>query len=116
MSETTTMQVILNIATLLGGITAVWFLYEKRLIIFGWFRISFIKSINPLSLPDEEFTFLFEKARLLQDGPYLPVSVNEERLCKSLVNLKVLKAASSNMYKLSCLGKKMLPEKVALKK
>lgn len=113
MSDITPVQVILNIATLLGGITAVWFLYEKRLIIFGWVRISFIKSINPLSLPDEEFTFVFENISLLQNGSYLPISINEERLCKSLVNLKILKAASGNMYKLSYLGKKMLPEKGA---
>lgn len=113
MSDTSLMKTILDICTLLGGIAAVWLLYDKRIVICGWFRISFTKSINPLSLPDEEFNFLFEKSGLLQSGSYLPVSANEEQLCKSLVNLKVLKTANRKMYKLSYLGKKMLPQKSA---
>lgn len=77
MDEISKLQTILNIATLLSGITAIWFLYEKRLTIINWFRVTIGSSINPLSLPDEEFIFIDEKSSQLLIGPYLPVSENE---------------------------------------
>ncbi len=74
--------------------------------------MSVSDSINPLSLSDEEFMFFDEKSSHLLNRPYLPISDSEERLCKSLVNLKILKLVGSNMYKLTYLGKKMLSHKM----
>jgi hypothetical protein len=113
MDEISKMQMMLDAATLLGGITAIWFLYEKRLTIVSWFKISIGSSINPLSLPDEEFTFIDEKSSNLLNGSYLPVAEKEEYLCKSLVNLKLLKQVGRDKYKLTYIGKKMLSRKNA---
>ncbi|WP_462167601.1 hypothetical protein [Pseudoalteromonas sp. GB43] len=94
------MDTILNIATLLGGITALWFLYDKRVIIFNWFRLFTTKSVNPLSLPDQEFEFIFNKAEFFANSEYLPVTPEEDELCKSLVNHGVLKEKNGT-YKLT---------------
>lgn len=107
------MHMALDIATLLGGISALWFLYDKRVVMIGWFRFSVGNSLNPLSLPDEEFMFLDEKSSLLLSGSYSPVSDHEERLCRSLVNLKALKIVGNRQYKLTSLSRRMLRAKYA---
>ena len=102
------MGIIYNVATLLGGVAAVWLLYDKRLTIANWFKISFADSVNPLSLPDEEFLFINQRSGQLLRGPYLPEDSEEEYLCKSLVNLGLLKRANRNKFKLTSSGKKFL--------
>lgn len=107
------MHMALEVATLLGGISALWFLYDKRIVITGWFRVSVGNSLNPLSLPDEEFMFLDDKSSLLLRGAYSPVSDYEEGLCRSLVNLKALKSVGNRQYKLTSLSRRMLKAKYA---
>ena len=102
------MNVFLAVCTVLGGISAVWFLYEKRTAIVGWFKRSPQSGINPLSLPDEEFMFLHRPRENFLSGPYLPTSQEEQVLCKSLTNSGVLKPARRNMFALTRHGKKLL--------
>lgn len=102
-----TMQTVLNVATLLGGITALWFLYDKRVIISNWFKLCTRESVNPLALPDEEFEFIFSKAGFFVGGGYLPVNAEEKGFCLSLTNYGVLKE-KSGAFKLTGPGKRML--------
>lgn len=101
------MQTVLNIATLLGGLTALWFLYEKRVIILNWFKLYTRKPVNPLSLPDQEFEFISNKSEFFARGEYLPVSAEEKELCRSLTNHGVLKE-KNGAYLLTGPGKRML--------
>ena len=66
------MQTVLNIATLLGGFTALWFLYGKRVIVLNWLKLYTKTSVNPLALPDQEFEFIFKKSGFFTGGKYLP--------------------------------------------
>lgn len=102
------MQTIISYIALLSDVTAILSYIERRKIKTNLLNIIFVGSINPLSLPDEEFTFFHAKERQWLDGSYLPVSFVEERLCKSLINLHLLKQANNSKYKLSGLGKKVL--------
>lgn len=102
------MVTVLDVATLLGGITALWFFYDKRAIIlnwFNWFRLYRRNYVNPLALPDEDFEF-FSKAAFFPGSEYLPVNVKEKELCISLTNHGVLKE-SNGTFKLTRQGKRM---------
>ena len=101
------MQFILNTATLLGGLTALWFLYDKRVVISNWFKLCTRNSVNPLSLPDKEFDFLFNKAEFFMAGEYLPVDTEEKELSLSLVNHGVLRERNGG-FKLTGPGKRVL--------
>ena len=106
------MQNILNAAPLLGGLTALWFLYDKRAVIFNWLKLYTRKSVNPLSLPDKEFEFVFNKAAFFVNGEYLPVTTEEKQLCLSLINHGVLKS-KNGAFMLTGPGKRMLAGKTA---
>ena len=106
------MQIILNIATLLGGLTALWFLYDKRAIIFSWLKLYTRKAVNPLSLPDKELEFVFNNAAFFVNGEYLPVTTEEKQLCLSLINLGILKS-KNGAFRLTGLGKRMLAGRTA---
>lgn len=84
-------KIILDIATLLGGLTALWFLYDKRSIILAWLKSTKRKPLNPLSLPDGPFEFICNNADLLKNGFYTPVNAREKELCLILVNQGVLR-------------------------
>ena len=84
-----------------------WFLYDKRVIIFNWFKLYTSKSMNPLSLPDQEFEFIFNKAAYFVRGEYLPVNADERAFCFSLTNHGVLKIRKG-AFILTGPGKKML--------
>ena len=101
------METLLNVATLLGGLAALWFLYDKRVIILNWFKLCTRKSLNPLALPDEEFEFIFSKADFFAGGNYIPINAEEKELCLSLTNHGVLKERSG-AFKLTGPGKRML--------
>lgn len=101
------MQIIFNIATILGGLTALWFLYDRRVIIFNWFKIWSSKSVNSLSLPDDEFEFIFDRAKLFIEDNYSPLNTKERELCLSLKNHGVLKDRNGG-FKLTGPGKRML--------
>lgn len=98
---------ILDIATLLGGFTSLWFIYDKRIVIFNRINIRSRKSINPLSLPDGEFVFIFDKSDLLINGLYLPVDEQENKICLTLTNHGILQN-KSGAFKLTGPGRKML--------
>jgi hypothetical protein len=103
----TIMQIILAGATLLGGITSIWFFCEKRRLIKAWFTRKTPVPINPLSLVDEDYTFLHSRSRPLLQGAYLPTGDAEETACKSLTNAGVL-VKSRGRYRLSLAGRVML--------
>lgn len=101
------MLTVLDIATLLGGLTALWFLYDKRVVISNWFKLWSRKSVNPLSLPDQEFEFIFSRAESFAGGKYLPVNAEENEFCRSLANLGVLKEKNGT-YRLTGPGRRMI--------
>ena len=84
------MEWILSIATILGGISAIWFLYDKRHAISASFKLRVSASINPLGIHDKDFEFLVARREALLTAPYLPIDANEEATCRSLVNNGVL--------------------------
>ena len=100
------METILAIATLLGGFAAVWFFWDKRRVIAAWCKIRDVGGVNPLSLGDEDFTFLSSN-KVLLGKPYAPVDSKEEAMCKSLANSGVL-IKHGDRYELSRAGKLML--------
>lgn len=97
---------ILNIATILGGITSLWFLWDKRRIILACVKIKYSNRINPLSLGDDEFLFFIENRKLMLNSRYLPKNDNEEEICKSLTNVGVL-SKRGGFYKLTSAGRAM---------
>ncbi|WP_041416005.1 hypothetical protein [Shewanella halifaxensis] len=54
------MELILGIATLLGGITAIWFFYDKRHVIAAWFKLnkSHDSARSIFDVSDEDFGFI----------------------------------------------------------
>ena len=101
------MQTLLVISTLLGGATALWFLWDKRFVIAAWFKIKARGGVNLLSLGDEEFTFLSSISDALLAHSYLPVNSAEEEICKSLVNSGVL-AKRGSKFRLTRAGRRAL--------
>ena len=104
------MEWILSIATLLGGISAIWFLYDKRHVISACFKLRVSASVNPLEIPDNDFEFLTAKRKALLMAAYLPIDENEEATCRSLVNNGVL-VKKAHKYRLSSAGKQILKSK-----
>lgn len=101
------MEAILGIATILGGISAVWFFYDKRQVIAAWFKLNTKNTVSPPVLSDEEFLFAINKKCALLQNEYLPVDANEASICRSLVNQGVL-IKRGEQFRLSRAGKKML--------
>lgn len=101
------MQFLLTVSTLLGGVTAIWFFWDKRGVIRVWFTIRTRDAINPLSLADDDFVFLSSKSDAFLRAPYLPANPIEEEMCKSLTNSGVL-TKRGNYYRLSRAGKLIL--------
>ena len=104
------MEWILRIATILGGISAIWFLYGKRHVIFACFKLRVSASVNPLGIPDEDFEFLVAKRESFLTAAYLPIDENEEATCRSLVNNGVL-VKQIQKYRLSSAGRQILKSK-----
>lgn len=101
------MGLALEISTILGGITALWFFYDKRHVIFACFKIRKSTSINPLGLSDECFEFLYVNRVALLANAYLPIDSGEEVICKSLTNHGVL-VKWMGKYRLSRAGRMSL--------
>lgn len=101
------MEWILGFATILGGISAIWFLYDKRHVVSACFKLRVSTSVNPLEIPDKDFEFLVANREALLSAPYLPVDENEEAACRSLVNNGVL-VKRKEKYRLSSAGRRAL--------
>lgn len=104
------MEWILSIATILGGISAIWFLYDKRHAISACFKLRVSASVNPLGIPDKDFDFLAAKREALLTAAYLPIDASEEATCRSLVNNGVL-VKQIKKYRLSSAGRQILKSK-----
>lgn len=104
------MDLILTIATLLGGLTAIWFLFDKRYVIKSWFKLSdgkgSVRSI--LEISDEAFLFIDSNLNSLAKSGHEPVNESEKEACKSLLNQGLLEKSFGGKYKLSSIGKKMI--------
>lgn len=102
------MEWILSIATILGGISAIWFLFDKRNVISAWFKLRIsASSINPLGLSDDEFLFFHAKINIFLSRAYFPIDAQEEATCRSLVNQGVF-TKNWGKYRLSSAGRKLL--------
>tara|TARA_R110001592_G_scaffold204231_1_gene454283 strand:- start:1430 stop:1738 length:309 start_codon:yes stop_codon:yes gene_type:complete len=99
-------MIALNFATLLGGVSAMWFLWDKRKTISAWIKIKSYKHVNPLTLSDDEFLFFNSIRNIILTSRYLPKDKNEESTCKSLVNAGVL-AKRGEFYVLTSAGRVM---------
>ena len=108
--EFSTMEIILAICTILGGLSSVWFFRDKIAIYRGSFLKNFRtdKKIAPLSLPDDEFMFIYKVSKLNFKGNYQPTSAKEIELCNSLVNHGVFYKQSDSSYKLTIVGKNLI--------
>jgi hypothetical protein len=107
------LDLVLIIATLLGGITAIWFLYDKSTSILAWFKLSENNVSDPtiLSISDNDFGFLESNLKLLTGVGYVPKNNSETEACISLLNQRILKKSSSDKFKLTRVGKKMFYQK-----
>lgn len=80
------MEVVITIATLLGGLSALWFFWDKVkskiLAIFS----NMADPENILAISDDEFLMLEKILKSKAKKSYLPVSDSEISLCKGLVN------------------------------
>lgn len=103
------METVLAIATLLGGVAAVWFFWDKRRVIAAWFKVRASDAVNPLSLSDDEFNFISANSEALLRGRYTPISSAEDMMCRSLTNSGVL-IKRNDRYDLSRAGRLMLKE------
>ena len=68
-----------------------------------------------MALPDEEFSFIHEHSTEISEGDYYPVSDGEDKYCRLLSNIGVLKPSARGAYRLTKLGKRMLNAKHVLK-
>ncbi len=94
-----TMKTILAVCTILGGLSAIWFFWDKLSFYFKTFfhkLISKTAQPNPLSIPDKEFEFLSKIPKQSLESGYLPTSKEEIALCNSLVNHGVLKLKNNS--------------------
>jgi hypothetical protein len=105
-----TMEIILAICTILGGVSAVWFFWDKIAIYGKSILSSFGKNeeMSLLSLPDDEFMFIDKISKINFKGNYQPTSDKELQLCNSLVNHGVFLKQSDSSYKPTKEGKKVL--------
>lgn len=103
------MEIILLIGTILGGLAAISFFWDKLAIHWKNFRNSFGKNgdISTLSLPDDEFMFIDKISKIKFKGNYQPTSERELQLCNSLVNYGVFSKQSDSSYKWTRKGKKL---------
>jgi hypothetical protein len=100
---------LLEICTILGGIAAIWFFWDKIPIAirgFKYFRKN--NDISILSLPDEEFILLDKLSKSNFKGSYQPISVEERQLCNSLVNYGILLKKSDSSFLVTKEGKKII--------
>ena len=101
------MEWILSIATILGGISAIWFLYDKRHITSACFKLRVSAFVNPLGIPDKDFEFLVARPEAFLMAPYLPIDANENATCRSLANSGIL-VKRIKKYRLSSTGRQIL--------
>ena len=94
----------LNIATLLGGITAIWFLWDKRKTMLAWIKIKSSNHINPLSMNDKDFLFFNKNRKFMLTTKYFPKTLNEEVICKSLTNVGIF-TTRGKFYVLTSAGR-----------
>lgn len=104
------LELILKIATLLGGITAIWFFYDKRYVVRAWFKL---KKCNDsarsiLEVSDRDFEFINTNLDPLTKMGHVPISESENETCKSLSNQGILHRTFRGKYKLTCVGKSMI--------
>ena len=108
--ELSTMEMILAICTILGGLSAAWFFWDKISIYWESFLQTFRKNeeISPLSLPDDEFMFIDKISKIKFKGNYQATTEEEFQHCNSLVNHGVFLKQSGSSYKLTKEGKKLI--------
>ncbi|WP_141123977.1 hypothetical protein [Pseudomonas borbori] len=80
------MEVIITIATLLGGLSALWFFWDKVKSIFIRIFSNRTDPENILAISDDEFAMLEKILKSKAKKSYLPISDSELSLCKALVN------------------------------
>lgn len=104
------MELVLQIATFLGGITALWFFYDKRHVIKACFKLNknndSARSI--LEVSDENFGFIDSNLKSLTKTGHVPINKLEKETCISLSNQGILHHSFFGKYKLTSIGKRMI--------
>jgi hypothetical protein len=93
------MEEFLAICTVLGGISAVWFFWDK--IVLTVKNINFTKpdrNVNFLSLSDNEFMLVDKLLKLPDPNEYFPVSSSENDSFSSLANQGYFKKTNNGSY------------------
>jgi len=104
------LELILQIATLLGGITAVWFFYDKRHVIAAWFKLnkSHDSARSILDVSDDDFGCIDTNLDTLSKAGHIPINELEKETCISLFNQGILHRSFQGKYKLTSIGKGMI--------
>lgn len=105
------MDIILAVCTTLGGLSAIWFFWDK-ISIHSSALISLLSVNNKKEKPelhklsDSEFMFFdgLTKLNIIRNN-YLPISEKDLQLCNSLVNHGFLLKKKDSSYKLTKEGK-----------
>lgn len=94
------MDLILIIATLLGGGAAIWFFFDK---IEGAINSFFLKSKSVIpesifDISDEDFSFINRNLATLNGTGHIPINSKDSERCISLENLGVFEKNRSGAY------------------
>lgn len=105
------MKTILAISTVLGGLAAIWFFWDKITVRLG----KTIHKLRPqetlesyLELPDDEFMFLDKISKLPTKNKFFPTSSEEIHLYNSLANYGLFEKQADSSFKPTKKGKKLL--------
>lgn len=88
------------IATLLGGVAAIWYFFDKTKETINSF---FLKSKNAIpgsifDISDEDFSFIYRNLETLSGSGHVPINSTDSERCIALKNLNILKKSSTGAY------------------
>ncbi len=92
---------LLEVCTVLGGLSAIWFFFDKIQIFLnkhGFQKLCSTKSTSILALSDEEFMLIDKLLKFPYSKEYLSSSPEEKNTFNSLVNLGYFSLSNKNSY------------------
>ena len=104
------MELILIIATLLGGVAAIWFFFDKTKETINSFFLK-SKSAIPESIfdiSDENFSFIDRNLETLSGSGHVPINSTDSERCIALKNLGILEKSSTGVYTIRKKAKTLL--------
>ncbi len=105
------MNPILIFFTVISGLAAIWYFWDKIKIHCGKIAFKFTSRTTTdsyLDLPDNEFMFLEKISKLPTKNKFLPTSPEEAHLYNSLANYGLFKKQADSSFKPTKKGKMLL--------